>query len=72
MVRHPHFGLVEFAVADVKIRGDLVVIDGAFGLLTHDEHATQAIPAGFYRGGGAKGTVHQREYSPEEIRRVAD
>lgn len=34
--------------------------------LTHQEHATIDLPAGPYR------VVRQREYSPEEIRRVAD
>jgi len=35
-------------------------------LLEHGEHDTIAIPAGNYR------VVRQREYAPEEIRRVAD
>jgi hypothetical protein len=34
--------------------------------LQHAEHATQTIEPGVYR------VVRQREYSPEEIRRVAD
>lgn len=34
--------------------------------LTHQEHAAIAIPAGTYR------VTRQREYSPEEIRNVAD
>jgi len=34
--------------------------------LKHAEHATQTIEPGVYR------VVRQREYSPEEIRRVAD
>ena len=34
--------------------------------LTHDEHDTILVPPGTYR------VVRQREYSPEEIRRVAD
>ncbi len=34
--------------------------------LVHEEHATIEIPAGPYR------VVRQREYSPAEIRRVAD
>lgn len=72
MVNHSTHGLIEFAKADVEIRDGMVVVDGAFGLLKHDEHNTQAIPEGLYKGGGATGTVHQREYSPEEIRRVAD
>lgn len=73
MVRHPEFGLIEFAKSDVTVLGKRVVVKGEFALLKHDEHNTQAIPAGFYRGGNAAdGKVYQREYSPEEIRRVAD
>lgn len=34
--------------------------------LTHQEHATIDLPAGTYR------VTRQREYSPEEIRNVAD
>ena len=34
--------------------------------LVHDEHETIALPEGTYR------IVQQREYTPEEIRRVAD
>lgn len=34
--------------------------------LTHEEHSTIALPAGNYR------VIQQREYSPEEIRNVAD
>jgi hypothetical protein len=34
--------------------------------LTHEEHATIALPPGNYR------VIQQREYSPEEIRNVAD
>ncbi len=34
--------------------------------LYHDEHEEIRLPAGDYQ------IVHQREYSPEEIRRVAD
>lgn len=34
--------------------------------LTHQEHDTLAIPVGIYR------VIRQREYSPEEIRNVAD
>jgi hypothetical protein len=72
MVDHPELGKIEFSIHDVKIVGDRVIAAGEFGLLKHDEHATQGVPAGLYRGAGATGTVHQREYSPEEIRRVAD
>lgn len=34
--------------------------------VTHQEHNTLTLPPGVYR------ITHQREYSPEEIRRVAD
>lgn len=34
--------------------------------LTHEEHAALTLPAGLYR------VTHQREYAPDEIRRVAD
>lgn len=72
MVNHPKFGLIEFAEDTVEINGDYCLISGEFGLLKHDEHNTQGIPAGLYKGAGADKTVHQREYSPSEIRRVAD
>jgi hypothetical protein len=36
------------------------------GLLTHDEHAPIPLPAGAYR------VVRQREYTPEQVRDVAD
>lgn len=72
MVNHPKLGLIEFAESDVQVAGDQVIVDGDFGLLRHDEHTAHGIPAGTYKGAGMKGTVRQREYSPEEIRRVAD
>lgn len=72
MVKHPKLGVIEFAEADVQIVGDQVAVDGDFGLLRHDEHTAHGIPAGTYKGAGMNGTVRQREYSPEEIRRVAD
>lgn len=34
--------------------------------LRHEEHGTIPIPAGLYR------VIRQREYSPQEVRRVAD
>lgn len=39
-------------------------LEGA--MLRHEEHAPIAVPAGRYR------VIQQREYSPEEIRRVVD
>ena len=38
----------------------------AMAALKHDEHSTIQLPKGNYR------VVRQREYSPQEIRRVAD
>jgi hypothetical protein len=72
MVNHPELGMIEFYVHDVQVVANRVVVAGDFGLLKHDEHTAQGIPAGIYRGAGMNGTVRQREYSPEEIRRVAD
>jgi len=34
--------------------------------ITHEEHATVAMPAGTFK------VVHQREYSPQVIRRIVD
>jgi hypothetical protein len=72
MVHHPELGVIEFAEVDVQVDGNEVTVTGNFGLLKHDEHTAHGIPAGTYRGAGMKGTVRQREYSPEAIRRVAD
>lgn len=72
MVKHPELGLIEFAEQDLIIEGDRAKIRGRFGILTHDEHTAQAIPAGYYRGSSDSGTVRQREYSPEAIRNVQD
>jgi hypothetical protein len=66
LVNHPKFGMVEFAVEDIRIVKGFVEIDGNFSLLQHQEHATQAIPDDNYR------LVKQREFSPESIRNVAD
>lgn len=78
MVNHPQHGLIEFAESDVVIDGNQVVADGKFALLFHgndarteSDHTMQAIPAGLYKGGSAGKSI-QREYSPEEIRNVAD
>lgn len=72
MVQHPERGTIEIACSDIEIDGDTAVIDGDFGLLVHQEHNQQAIPAGLYRGGATRGTVGQREYHPAEIRSVQD
>lgn len=34
--------------------------------ITHEEHASVAVPAGTFK------VIHQREYTPQEIRRVMD
>lgn len=46
--------------------GTYLRVVGAPAELTHEEHATITLPPGYYRIG------HQREYFPEEIRRVVD
>ena len=51
-------------VAELEQRFVRVLDEAA--VLTHQEHATLEIPPGLYE------VRRQREYSPEEIRRVAD
>ena len=46
--------------------GDRFVCSAAGIRLVHEEHATVELPAGNYR------ITRQREYSPEQIRNVAD
>jgi hypothetical protein len=54
------------AAKDAK-EGELFLeISGKSAALTHDEHSTITLPAGTYK------VSRQREYSPEEIRRVQD
>lgn len=65
-------GRTVFSRGDVSVEGTKIKVVGDFAILTHDEHTYEAIPAGFYKGGGANGRVRQREYSPSEIRNVAD
>lgn len=50
----------KLAAVFMEVTGDAPV------MLEHEEHGTIEIPPGDYR------IVHQREYTPEEIRRVAD
>ncbi len=66
LVQHPKLGVMQFAADDITVRGEYAEIEGEFALLKHDEHTAQAVPAGLYRN------IRQREYSPEEIRNVAD
>lgn len=40
--------------------------------LKHEEHAPHTLPPGEYRVGFDKDLPTQREYTPEQIRRVAD
>ena len=49
-----------------RLAGELFVSLPAGGVVTHQEHAEIALPAGHYR------IIRQREYSPEAIRNVAD
>lgn len=56
----------EGATISVDVDAEFLRIMGANGLLTHEEHETIQVPPGEYR------VVRQREYAPEEIRRVAD
>jgi hypothetical protein len=78
MVKHPSHGFIEFAESDVVIESGKVIVDGSFSLLFHgndarteSDHTMQGIPAALYKGGSAGRSI-QREYSPEEIRNVAD
>lgn len=72
MVRHPELGLIEFNVDTVEIVGDQVIVDGDFGLLRHDEHKAQGVPAGLYVGASDKKQVRQREYTPAAPVRASD
>lgn len=51
-----------------ELHPDVTFLDvkEAMAELVHDEHSTIQLPAGTYR------VTRQREYSPEQIRRVAD
>ncbi|OHD24148.1 MAG: hypothetical protein A2Y38_24060 [Spirochaetes bacterium GWB1_59_5] len=63
-----HAHVVESIDADFyeTVEGERFLSAPQGGTLVHDEHATLTIPAGTYR------VVRQREYSPLEIRNVAD
>lgn len=58
---------VEYTMAEAAgaVRRFLKVFEGG-ARLKHEEHATIPLPPGLYE------IVQQREYSPEEIRNVAD
>lgn len=53
-------------IQDWQCERFLRVLEGDVARLKHEEHATIDLPAGDYA------VIQQREYSPEEIRRVAD
>ena len=57
-----------YQFSETGAAGDLTFLEikNAMAALDHDEHSTIELPAGNYR------VTRQREYSPEEIRRVAD
>lgn len=68
-----HHAIADRGVEQYRIPGDTdaqflrVLAEAGEGVsLVHDEHETIKLPAGDYE------VVGQREYSPEEIRRVAD
>ena len=58
----------DLATAEVYELGDRLFLSASGGgvSIVHDEHAPLALPAGNYE------VLRQREYSPEEIRNVAD
>ena len=51
---------------DTVSEAEIVEIEAALANLTHEEHDTIPLKKGFYR------ITIQREYSPQEIRRVLD
>ena len=60
-------GSVRFEEGLDQFAGQQILrVIGRAAELRHDEHSTIVLPRGTYR------VVRQREYSPEEIRRVAD
>ena len=63
---HCHEADVESCKSFVDAEGGLYLEVEVDTEVKHQEHDTITLPAGVYR------IVHQREYSPEEIRRVAD
>lgn len=66
-----HHAIADAGVEQYRVPGDtdaqfLRVLAEAGVNLTHDEHNTITLPEGTYE------VLGQREYTPEEIRRVAD
>jgi hypothetical protein len=50
------YSLTDYDVFEIKMPGELV----------HEEHSTISLEPGFYK------VIRQREYSPEQIKRVVD
>jgi len=63
---HAHTLPASSVMALAVPEGDLFIRVRRASLLMHQEHGKIEIPAGEYR------VTRQREYSPEEIRRVTD
>ena len=61
----PNVRKSKFVQSGGLLASDLEIRE-AVALLQHEEHATIELPHGDYR------VIRQREYSPEEIRNVAD
>jgi phytoene dehydrogenase-like protein len=63
-----HAHAIEDALAELfeEAGGRLYLRADADVALQHEEHATITVPRGVYE------VVHQVEYTPQEIRRVAD
>jgi len=63
---HAHAITEDTARIMVEATGEEYLVVEDVATLRHEEHATVEIPQGTYR------IVHQREYTPEAIRNVAD
>jgi hypothetical protein len=63
---HAHVVPAELAKSFVDENGGLFIEVEEEAEVLHEEHATLRLPAGIYR------ITHQREYTPEAIRNVAD
>jgi hypothetical protein len=63
---HCHEADIETCTAYVNEGGELFLDVETETEVTHQEHNTLTLPPGVYR------ITHQREYSPEEIKRVRD
>ncbi len=63
---HAHAIADESVVSFIDAEGSLFLQVETETEVIHEEHATITLPPGIYK------VVHQREYSPQEIRRVQD